>query len=251
LSFMPDYLHRRVANCQWSFASAQCVTAPATSALPLRMGRKPRVLVDPPNRIQALRLAVGLTQSQLAEKAGTAHQTIAKLESGKMAFSDEWKERLAQHLGVDPWSLKWGDADSILEKTDSVDKVPVVGYIGADSLYYADFDAGLWGAIDMVDPPPGSERGLEALIVRGGSMVPAYRNGDLVFFRRWPGKIADLVGDDVVAKLTDGRACLKLLLKGTKPGRFRLESYSKTVAPMLDVEIEWVAPVEHIKRTKR
>lgn len=59
-----------------------------------------------PERVRGLRLTRGLTQAELAARAGLARITVHRVEAGKvtgLAF-DQW-ERLADALGVDPFSL--------------------------------------------------------------------------------------------------------------------------------------------------
>lgn len=50
------------------------------------------------SRIRQLRISRGLTQEQLAEKVGTIHQTISKIENGKWAFSVDTVTALGQAL---------------------------------------------------------------------------------------------------------------------------------------------------------
>ena len=54
------------------------------------------------NRIKELRLAAGLTQTELAELAGTTKNQLVKLEGGARRLSDHWADRLALHLRVQP-----------------------------------------------------------------------------------------------------------------------------------------------------
>lgn len=57
------------------------------------------------NRIKALREALGLTQNALAELAGTTKNQLVKLEGGSRRLSDHWAQRIAPHLGVQPYEL--------------------------------------------------------------------------------------------------------------------------------------------------
>lgn len=61
------------------------------------------------NRIKALREKRGLTQSQLAELAGTSQPQIKRLENGERELTVEWATRLAGHLGTTPVSLLFPD----------------------------------------------------------------------------------------------------------------------------------------------
>jgi transcriptional regulator with XRE-family HTH domain len=60
---------------------------------------------DEMNRIKELRLAAGLTQTELAELAGTTKNQLTKLEGGARRLSDHWADRLAPHLGIERHEL--------------------------------------------------------------------------------------------------------------------------------------------------
>ncbi len=77
------------------------------------------------NRIGDLRKAVGLTQVQLAELAGTTKNQLVKLEGGNRRLSDHWAQRLAPHLGVQPYELFM----SAENNADALRFVPLVGHI--------------------------------------------------------------------------------------------------------------------------
>jgi transcriptional regulator with XRE-family HTH domain len=59
-------------------------------------------------RLRALRIAKGLTQSQLAELAGTNQAVIQKIENGK-SIRPRCIAALAVALVVNPAWLAWGD----------------------------------------------------------------------------------------------------------------------------------------------
>jgi ribosome-binding protein aMBF1 (putative translation factor) len=52
-------------------------------------------------RVLAYRTEQGLTQTQLARRAGTAQSLIARLESGERALSLATLARLSQRLGIE------------------------------------------------------------------------------------------------------------------------------------------------------
>ena len=67
---------------------------------------------EPPLRVW--REFRGLTQTQLAEKAGVTQGAIAQIESGKRKGSIEMLQRLAHALNVDLEDLLWAsDEDSV------------------------------------------------------------------------------------------------------------------------------------------
>jgi transcriptional regulator with XRE-family HTH domain len=56
--------------------------------------------LEPAYQIARARIARGLTQTQLAERAGTSQSSIARLESGKGAPSLSYLTRVAHALGL-------------------------------------------------------------------------------------------------------------------------------------------------------
>ena len=77
------------------------------------------------NSLKALREAAGLTQIELAALADTTKNQLIKLENGSRRLSDHWAERLAPHLGVQPYEL-FIHSDL---KIDAARLVPLIGSI--------------------------------------------------------------------------------------------------------------------------
>lgn len=90
-----------------------------------------------------------------------------------------------------------------------------------------------------------------AIEVRGDSMFPVYRNGDVLIGERTAGRsLGNHVGVDCIVSLTNGAKYVKRLARGTK-GRFTLESYNRLHPDMVDVVIDWAAPIIWVKRSFR
>ena len=67
---------------------------------------------------RALRIKQGLTQEQLAERAGISYKYYQQVELGMFdAPSLTTLERLGRVLKVEPWLLLCGDLDLIAERT--------------------------------------------------------------------------------------------------------------------------------------
>jgi transcriptional regulator with XRE-family HTH domain len=58
-----------------------------------------------PNHLEAWRKYRGLSQAELAEKAGTSHQVIGYLERGRTQLSAKWLRKLAPILETTPGML--------------------------------------------------------------------------------------------------------------------------------------------------
>lgn len=111
-------------------------------------------------RVRDLRLKKGMTQDDLAERAGTTKATISKIERSTMKMSVDWMERLAKALGVSAVELIVDDA----QRAPSVRQIPVVGHIAAGNWREAIEDPIGW----TVAPDAG--RNAFALVPTGDSM---------------------------------------------------------------------------------
>lgn len=128
--------------------------------------------------------------------------------------------------------------------TEGRKTVPIVGYIGAGAIVYSMDDHANGAGLEEVDAPPGCGEGAVAVIVRGDSQYPAYRDGDILIYDTHlpPG---EAVGRECVTRLTDGRTMLKIVMRGAQ-GLFDLHSYN--APPITGVALDWCAPIAWIKR---
>lgn len=116
-------------------------------------------LGDMKNRIKELREARGLTQPALAKLAGTTKNQLVKLESGSRRLSDHWAQRLAPHLGVQPYELFMS-----AEVVTPLRFVPLVGSISC-----GDWQEAVEHALGQVPAVQGGSR-VFALQAQGDSM---------------------------------------------------------------------------------
>lgn len=117
-------------------------------------------------------------------------------------------------------------------------RVAIVGFIGAGGeIIFEDHNTG-----ETVLRPPGISGSLIALVVRGSSMLPKYKDGDIIYIQRQhDGLLPDYIGEDCAVRLASGETYIKQIIGGSKPDRFTLLSLN--AAPIEDVEIEWATPV--------
>lgn len=195
------------------------------------------------NRLKEIREALGMSQKDVADlvRPRTTPQQIGRLEKNQRSLRPEWVERLAPALRCDPSELLYGPREK--RKT-----VPLVGYAGAGERYYPDPMAGPWIGFDEVDAPP-FDANVVAVRVRGDSMKPTYRDGDLLYFERIDGHSPnDFVGRDCIVQVRGGPTYLKVLEHGAEPHRYRLESYNKESADIDGVDVEWAARIVWVKK---
>jgi SOS-response transcriptional repressor LexA len=135
---------------------------------------------------------------------------------------------------------------------DSVEQsvtIPLVGFVSAGEG---------WTPIDAATSPDDAvtfDLGAHDTVgieVRGDSMAPVYRHGDVLICYRQFGPNADnCIGLDCVVRTADSRHFVKILKRGSRPGRFHLKSYNPVVDDIEDVSLAWAAPVAWIKRAAR
>lgn len=91
-----------------------------------------------------------------------------------------------------------------------------------------------------------------ALEVRGDSMRPAYRPGDIIIASRaTSGSFQRLLGLDCVVLTKSGERYVKFLIKGGMRHRFNLRSYATGFDDIENVELEWAAPIMWVRRYQR
>lgn len=179
--------------------------------------------------LRQLRKAKRLTLEQLAERTGISVSMLSRMETGERGITLEHVPVLASALNAKASDLLGGRTE-----------VPVVGYVGAGHQVIP------FGAdeIDQVESPFGGQ--IEAVIVKGDSMYPVYRDRDLIFYETRTFAQDDLVGRECVLRLADGRMLVKVLRRGISQGFFTLESFN--APPIENVVVEWAAPVRWVEK---
>jgi repressor LexA len=94
--------------------------------------------------------------------------------------------------------------------------------------------------------PPAISGDLEALVVRGDSMLPKYKDGDIIYIQKqiFEGLIEDYLGEDCAVRLKTGETYIKQLMRGSVVGLYTLLSLN--APPMENVEVEWATPIAFI-----
>jgi phage repressor protein C with HTH and peptisase S24 domain len=125
--------------------------------------------------------------------------------------------------------------------------VALIGYVGAGEQIYP-IDLAEAQENERVPAPPGLIEGVAAK-VRGHSMHPVYRDGDLVFAAIHDGEIDDLVSQDCFVQITGGAFYLKHLRRSARRGTWDLLSYNPEVAPIRAQKVKNAAPVRWVHRS--
>lgn len=180
-------------------------------------------------QLTKLRKKAGLSQTALAERAGTSQPQINRLENGEREMTGRWAIRLSPHLKTFPEVLVFGDRT-----------VPIVGYIGAAS--EAHFLPTELGRARM---PMGGDKNTVAVEVRGDSLGPI-ENWIAYYDQRREPPTEDMIGELCVVGLADGQVFVKRLHRAKVEGLYDLwPAYGK---PMENQKVEWAAIVMALLR---
>ncbi|HEX4888967.1 MAG TPA: helix-turn-helix transcriptional regulator [Alphaproteobacteria bacterium] len=196
--------------------------------------------------IDALAAARGFSPSGLAKRAGldpTIFNRSKRLQEGKQRWpSTESLSRILQVTGASITDF----AQLIEPHTDAAARnsrpIPVIGFAQAGAQGFFD-DGGfpVGGGWDTVNFPGLGDENAYALEISGDSMLPVYRDGDIVVVSPQ----ADIRrGDRVVAKTLDGEVMAKQLLRKTA-SRVELASFNpefplRSFAPG---DLSWIARI--------
>lgn len=186
-------------------------------------------------RLAELMRRHAIEKRPLARMAGLNERAIGQVMEKTDNPGIETMAKIARVLGVTVGYLYDG------ELRDR-QRVRIVGCVSAGEawmVYDDDLDE-IEMAVNALEPV-----GVE---VRGDSMAPAYRDGDILIGGRKLMNLQELVGCDCIVELTDGRRFVKYVSKGRVRGRFNLRSYNPAYPDIEDVEIEWAAPIAWICR---
>lgn len=148
------------------------------------------------NRVRELRIRAGLQQKELAILAGVSHPTVSDWETGKKNPSGERLKKLSQIFGVDSATILGYDPLYIPIQRNAV---PIVGKIACGTPLTA--EENIEGYADI----PDGVRADFALVCKGKSMTPTFKDGDIVLIRKQP----DVEDGQIAAVSIDGEATLK------------------------------------------
>lgn len=152
--------------------------------------------------IKSRRIDLDLTLEEVAKIVGVSRQTIQRYESGVIASIPSDKiEKLAQALNTTPAFVMFGNRVAPTHQTGI--RIPVLGRVAAGIPIEAIEDVEDWEEI----PESMAKKGeYFALRIKGDSMLPEIKEGDVVIVRKQPcvdsGEIAIVLvnGTDATCK---------------------------------------------------
>jgi transcriptional regulator with XRE-family HTH domain len=178
--------------------------------------------------------------------------TYAANENGNAPFSYQKAKAYAAAFDVDiEWlydgaSSRRGPSDRPPSESPGAEDrwTPIIGRVGADPEGIVLFATGQ-SAGDLVPIPPGGSDKAVALQVAGHSMRGLVDDGGLIYFedQRAP-PTPDMLGHVVVVETDTDEVLVKRLLRGSKSGRYDLESVAGPTRH--DCKIRWAAHITAI-----
>lgn len=185
--------------------------------------------------IARARKAAGRSQEWLADRVGVTQSAVSAWEGGRNEPDLATLKRVADALQAQHLSLASFSQEAFTR---------VMGYVGAgQEVFEADIAS---GELDRIEAPPKAPSGAEAVIVRGESMEPLFRAGNVLVYWDRTQPPEQLYGETCVVKVRDGGMVVKTVEKGSAPGLYDLRSHNAPTRR--DIAIEWLAPVEIILR---
>lgn len=182
-------------------------------------------------RIRERRLALNLTQEELAHRLGMQKSAIAKYESGRVEnIKRSTLAKMSEILECSPaYLMGWDDADSQIPSFDNIlpiqtKRVPLLGEIACGQPIFCteDRESYVEAGTDV--------RADFCLKARGDSMVGArILDGDLVFIQR----DAELENGQIFAVAIDEEATLKRVYYDAKSQVLQLMAENSRYAPLI------------------
>ena len=180
--------------------------------------------------ITILRKQLGLTQRDLAKKAGVTAQSVWGWEQGLYEPKGERLKKLADALNV--------SVADLLQENFSDNRIAVLGSVPAGIPLEAIEDI-----TDYEDIPKDWQGEYFGLKVKGDSMSPKYLNGDTIIVKVQP--TCDS-GQDCVVQVNGFDATLKKVV--IKDGFFELVPYNENYEPMIFKDIKILGVVVELRR---
>lgn len=175
-------------------------------------------------------------QAEAGRAYGFNENTFRSITNGNRNLTpDQAQQIAAYHRVAAGWLLF--DEGAPGER----DLIPVSGYVGAGhELHLSGEKNGDFVSLKLGTPD------LVAVEVRGDSMLPVYRDGDIVFAGPFSRSVDSVIGSECLVWLQDGRRLLKIVERGSSRGAVTLISWN--AEPIRDVEMHSAGPVVAIKR---
>lgn len=194
-------------------------------------------------RLQHARVRAGYkSAADAARRLGVPYGTYSGHENGGRGIKEDELRQYALAFHVPVGWLQFGEGS--LDNAPA--RVPLGGYVGAGGRIDTSTEqreAGVEYEAELAVKVPDAVVCYEVV---GESMLPVYEPGAAIICRAYTLDPEPYLDKRVVLATKDGARHVKVLVEGTQPGRYNLESLNKAAAPMRNVEIAWVARIAAI-----
>lgn len=216
-------------------------------------------------RVKLVRKNLEMTGEQFAARLGVGKSALSMIETGKSALSERNKNILVQELNVNPDWLDTGKGEMFncpkeewqpyLRRTDNTlpyQSVPLYSLEATAGLVPLFVDPSKVKPIDYIHIPnlPKCDG---AIYVRGDSMYPLLKSGDIVLYKQMNDLSNIFWGDMYLLSLDvegDEYVTIKYIQKSERPGCIKLVSQNPHHADK-DIEIERVRALAFVKASIR
>jgi repressor LexA len=164
----------------------------------------------------------GKTKSGLAAHLGLRNSAITEILQGMRTVKADELPRIVEYL--------------------ELDRVPVVGRIGAGGTIEPDYEQVVADELGTVRVPIALPGELVAFEVKGESMKPRYDAGDVVVVWAEQKRATEtFYGEEAAVRTRDGRRYLKRVTQGRTRAHVTLTSWN--ARPIENVKLEWIGEI--------
>jgi phage repressor protein C with HTH and peptisase S24 domain len=191
------------------------------------------------NNLRKLRELQNWTHDEAAAAMKMSRGGYIKLERGERLLDENSIRTAAEAFGVTREVV-------LAEQTP----IRIMGEIGAGGMIEPEFEQVAADGLYTVDLPFPVPDGIDGFEVKGDSMRPAYRPGDIILvWREQRRPTSEYIGEECAVMTTDGHRALKEIQRGRTARTFNLVSHNAGLIE--DVGIEWVGEIYLVIKSRQ
>lgn len=200
------------------------------------LASEPEAIMDVPAIVREILDETELTQAQFAKKIGVAQSSVSKwVNDGHGPNTKQWDK-------VQKFASRYPKLQRLFKEVPQQSLVSVMGDIGTGAIIEPEFEQVPPEGLDQIELPFAVPSEIIAFRVKGDSMRPAYREGDLVLVwkdQRLP--TDSFIGEEVAVRTVDGKRYLKEIQQGQRTGLYNLNSHNAGL--ISGVKVIWVGEI--------
>ncbi len=178
--------------------------------------------------LQVLQSEFGLNQKDLADRLNVSQATVSRWLGNESDPRGSHRDAILELYK----SLKGYNQITTL--------VPVMGYVGAGLEIDTDVEQIPEDGLETIEIPFDLPFEAIGFVVRGNSMYPVYKDGDLIVVKHLQTKpVSDYYGDEVIVLTEDNRRFIKQITRSSEG--IVLKSWNAD--PIKNVKIKWIGEI--------